>query len=93
MSSDKTPSQHNSINSSLQCLNELLHFFFYFVNFGNKYVSHRRVLTSSIFSIAHLKVNASVEFPGDQSIGHDHHQPWDCKQHQQQQDVPEGDAR
>lgn len=46
----------------------------------------------SVFSMAHLKVDASVEFSGNQSVGHDHHQPWDCKQHEQQQDVPEGDA-
>lgn len=54
------------------------------------YLLHLRVLTSSTFSMAHLKVNASVEFPGDQSVGHDHHQPRDCKQHEQQQDVPAG---
>lgn len=53
-------------------------------------VLHLGALTSSIFSMAHLKVNASVELPGDQSVGHDHHQPRDCKQHEQQQDVPAG---
>lgn len=50
------------------------------------------LLTMSVFTMAHLKVDASVEFSGDQSVGHNHHQPRDCKQHEQQQDVPEWDT-
>lgn len=84
--SSKTPLQDKSINSSLQCLKEVLNIKEFL------YVFQTRLLTMSVFSMAHLKVDASVEFSGDQSVGHDHHQPWDCKQHEQQQDVPEGDA-
>lgn len=82
-----TLQQHKSTNSSLQSLNKLLNIKEFL------YVFQPRLLTMSAFSVAHLKVDASVKFSGDQSVGHDHHQPRDCKQHEQQQDVPEGDMR
>lgn len=69
-----------------RALNELLHITEFL------YVFQPRLLTMSVFTMAHLKVDASVEFSGDQSVGHNHHQPRDCKQHEQQQDVPEGDT-
>lgn len=78
--------KHHCNRSIHQSLNELLHITEFL------YVFQSRLLTMSIFTMAHLKVDASVEFSGDQSIGHDHHQPRDCKQHEQQQDVPEGDT-
>lgn len=46
------------------------------------------VLTSRVFFVAHLKVNSSVQLSRDQSIGHNHDQPWDGKQHQQEENVP-----
>lgn len=49
-------------------------------------------LTGRVFFVAHLKLDASVKFPGDQSVGHNHHQPRDCKQHKQQQNVPRGNT-
>lgn len=48
-----------------------------------------RGLTSRVFFVAHLKVDASVKLSRDQSIGHNHDQPWDGKQHQQDENVPE----
>lgn len=51
------------------------------------------VLTGRVFFVAHLKLDASEKFPGDQSIGHNHHQAGDCKQHQQQQNVPKRGRR
>lgn len=56
------------------------------------YDLHINDLTSRVFSVAHLKMDASVKFPGDQSIGHNHHQPWDCKQHKQQENIPKRDT-
>lgn len=38
--------------------------------------------------MAHLKVNASVKLSRDQPIGHNHDQPGDGKQHQQDENVP-----
>lgn len=47
-----------------------------------------RGLTSRLFFVAHLKVDAFVKLSRDQSIGHNHDQPWDGKQHQQDENVP-----
>lgn len=52
-----------------------------------------RGLTSRLFFVAHLKVDAFVKLSRDQSIGHNHDQPWDGKQHQQDENVPTETSR
>lgn len=50
-------------------------------------------LTSRVLFVAHLKVDASVKLSGDQSIGHDHDQPWDGEEHQQDENIPKETLR
>lgn len=45
-------------------------------------------LTSRVFFMTHLKLDASIKLSGDQSIGHDHHHPWNHEQYKQKQNIP-----
>lgn len=38
--------------------------------------------------MSHLELNASIELPGDESIGHGHHHAGNGEQHKQQQYAP-----
>lgn len=49
-------------------------------------------LTSRIFFVAHFKLDASIKFPGDQSISHNHDHPRNGEQHKQKQNVPKEDT-
>ena len=46
-------------------------------------------LTSALAALVQLKLNASVELSGDQTIGYNHHHSWDEEQNEQQQYIPE----
>lgn len=46
-------------------------------------------LTGGLSALAHLKLHASVELSGDQTIGNNHHHTWDEEQSEQQQHIPE----
>lgn len=45
-------------------------------------------LTSGLFVLAQLKLNASVQLPGDQTVGYNHHHARDEEQNKQQQNIP-----
>lgn len=47
------------------------------------------VLTGSLSVLAQLKLNASYELSGDQTVGYNHHHSWDEEQSEQQQHIPE----
>lgn len=79
-------------------------FFLHFMMSGNStsefkhwvywfFVCWLRGLTSRLFFVPHLKVDAFVKLSRDQSIGHNHDQPWDGKQHQQDENVPTETSR
>ena len=46
-------------------------------------------LTSGLSALAQLKLHASVELSGDQTVGYNHHHSRDEEQSDQQQDIPE----
>lgn len=46
-------------------------------------------LTSGLCVLAELKLNASVELSGDQTVGYNHHHSGDEEQSEQQQHIPE----
>lgn len=47
-------------------------------------------LTGSVFVLAQLELNPSVELPGDKTVRYDHHHTRDEEQSEQQQHVPGG---
>lgn len=49
-------------------------------------------LTRALGVLAQLKLNASVELSGNQTIGYNHHYSWDEEQNEQQQHVPGKEA-
>lgn len=46
-------------------------------------------LTGGLSALAQLKLNASVELSGDQTVGYNHHHSRDEEQSEQQQHIPE----
>lgn len=46
-------------------------------------------LTSGLRALAQLKLHASVELSGDQTVGYNHHHSWDEEKSKQQQHIPE----
>lgn len=46
-------------------------------------------LTCGLSVLAQLKLNASVELSGDQTVGYNHHHSRDEEQREQQQHIPE----
>ncbi len=46
-------------------------------------------LTGGLFALVQLKLNASIELSGDQTVGYNHHHSRDEEQSEQQQHVPE----
>lgn len=49
-------------------------------------------LTRALGVLAQLKLDASVELSGNQTIGYNHHHSWDEEQYEQQQHVPGKEA-
>lgn len=43
--------------------------------------------------MAHFKLDASIKFSRDQTVGHDHHHAWNGEQYKQQQNVPKRETR
>lgn len=66
----------------------LFSFFSQFVIFYSCFSFSLRFLTGVLGVLAQLELHASVELPGDQPIGHDHHHPRDEEQDEQQQHIP-----
>ena len=52
-----------------------------------------RDLTSGLFVLTQLKLNASVKLSGDQTVGYNHHHSWDEEQSEQKQNVPEREKK
>lgn len=50
-------------------------------------------LTRALGVLAQLKLHASVELSGNQTVGDDHHHSWDEEQNEQQQHVPGKEAQ
>lgn len=46
-------------------------------------------LTSGLRALAHLKLHASEQLSGDQTVGYNHHHSRDEEQSKQQQHIPE----
>lgn len=51
------------------------------------------ILTGGLCALAQLKLNATEELSGDQTVGYNHHHSWDEEQSEQQQHIPGKTAR